>query len=83
MVPQLRYIWAETLMINKDFTSFHIARAPMNACIISYAYVLRYMKSYRLYQLTTKMIAEEMYANYLFWWDLVVVGLCSYGNAPY
>jgi len=32
-----------------------------------YAYVFRHMKSYRLYQLTMKMIAEEMYASYLFW----------------
>jgi hypothetical protein len=32
-----------------------------------YAYVLRHMKSYRLYQPTMKMIAEEMYASYLFW----------------
>ena len=32
-----------------------------------YAYVFRHMKSYRLYQLTMKMISEEMYASYLFW----------------
>jgi hypothetical protein len=32
-----------------------------------YAYVFRHMKSYRLYQPTMKMIAEEMYASYLFW----------------
>ena len=32
-----------------------------------YACVFRHMKSYRLYQLTMKMIAREMYASYLFW----------------
>jgi hypothetical protein len=32
-----------------------------------YAYVFRHMKSYRLYQPTMKMIAQEMYASYLFW----------------
>ncbi len=32
-----------------------------------YAYVFRHMKSYRLYQPTMKMMAEEMYASYLFW----------------
>ncbi len=32
-----------------------------------YAYVFRHMKSYRLYQLTMKTIAREMYASYLFW----------------
>ena len=37
------------------------------ACNLFYAYVFRHMKSYRLYQLTMKMIVEEMYASYLFW----------------
>jgi len=32
-----------------------------------YAYVLRHMKSYRLYELTMNQIAKEIYASYLFW----------------
>ena len=60
-------ITTDALYTNEPFVIFVDGLGKYTAYNLFYAYVFRHMKSYRLYQLTMKMIAEEMYASYLFW----------------